>query len=206
MRRAPAAAGFTLVETLIALSVFALIALGGVALLNITVSSQERLDAASDQTRELQRLQAVLRADIGQMVERTSRAQNGSFEAPLQDGGANTLLQFASLGRLEDPEAPKPVLQKVRYWVEGGALYRAVFAHADGAVMPRAMAVLKNVSGAQVAVFSNGRWAAFQAGAGPALPLAVELRIDHQTLGTIKLRFLTPGQGGQQLTEPEALF
>lgn len=198
-------AGFTLVETLIALSIFALIALGGVALLNITITSQERLDVASSQTRELQRLQAVLRADIGQMVERVNRTQTGNFDVPLRAANGDALLQFATLGRLVDPDDPQPTLQKVRYWVQDGALRRSVFSHADGAKAPRPMTVLNDVTNAKVAVFNDRNWAPLKGGAA-AMPRAIELHLNHRTLGQIKLRYLTPQQGEGLLNQQEALF
>ncbi|MEM6683313.1 MAG: type II secretion system minor pseudopilin GspJ [Pseudomonadota bacterium] len=189
--RASHESGFTLVETLIALSAFALIAMGGTALINISLASQEQLERASQQTRALQRLQAVLRADFGQMVERQSRTQAGEYKAGLSLNSADTLIEFAQLGRLRDPAAPRPSLEKVRYFVDGGVLYRARYRYADGAAAARPAALLEDVEAAEALVFSAGAWRAADL-LGP-LPQAVELRLTHRDYGLLQLKYLTPG-------------
>jgi general secretion pathway protein J len=186
--------GFTLVETLIALSIFALIALGGVGLLNITLTSQERLDAAAEGSRTLQRMQAILRADFGQMVERQSRSSDGGWSRQAGQDANGTVLEFARLGRLADPEAPTGQLEKVRYWISGGALLRSAYGHADGAEAGRAITLLPQVTGARVRVFRAGRWARLEAARMTgALPQGVELQLNHERLGEVTVRFVTPG-------------
>ncbi|MEM7569298.1 MAG: type II secretion system minor pseudopilin GspJ [Pseudomonadota bacterium] len=186
------AAGFTLVETLIALSVFALIALGGVALLDITVTSQERLARVGDETRSLQRLQAILRADFGQMVERQSRNEAGALELSAAPQRSDVLLEFASLGRLEDPDDPKPKLQKVRYWLENGSLYRGAFTRADGTGKPRSIALIDQVQAIDIRVFRDNSWVSLAPGASLVpLPQAFELSLAHRIHGPVTLRYLT---------------
>lgn len=185
--------GFTLVETLIALSVFALIALGGVALLNITLTSQERLDKVSDQTRALQRMQAIMRADFGQMVERQSRGEAGALAPVIAPNRSGALLQFARLGKVVDPDAPRPQLEKIRYRVASGTLYRTAYSHADGASEGPEVALLDHVEDARIRVFVDGRWvdASGSTFAG-ALPQAIQLQLTHRIYGQLALRYLTP--------------
>lgn len=186
--------GFTLVETLIALSIFALIALGGVGLLNITLTSQDRLDAAAEDSRTLQRMQAILRADFGQMVERQSRSSDGGWSPQAGQDAKEALLEFARLGRMADPEAPTGQLEKVRYWISSGALLRSAYANADGAEAGRAITVLPQVSSARVRVFRAGRWVRLEgARINGALPQGIELQLIHQRLGEVTMRFVTPG-------------
>lgn len=198
--------GFTLVETLIALSIFALIALGGVGLLNITLTSQERLDAAAQQARTLQRMQAILRADFGQMVERQSRNGEGAWPRQRSQGANDTLLEFARLGRMTDPQAPGGQLETIRYWVSGGALLRSAYSHADGAQAGRAITVLGQVRSAQVRVFRAGRWVPLEGSwINGALPQGVEIALTHQRLGEMSLRFLTPGPARILPRDPQAV-
>lgn len=207
MVRSAHQSGFTLVETLIALSVFALVALGGVALLDVSIRSQERLANASEETRTLQRLQATLRSDFGQMVERQSRNEAGVFETAASPARGRALLEFARIGRLFDPDAPQPKLQKVRYWVDAGTLYRATFTHTDGAQLPPAVALLDGVLSVQVRLFRNGQWFDLAPGASLVpLPKAVGLTVDHAVYGAIELRYLTTAAGQADTFSQTAVF
>ncbi|MEO0412710.1 MAG: type II secretion system minor pseudopilin GspJ [Pseudomonadota bacterium] len=200
-------AGFTLVETLIALSVFALIALGGVALLDVTVTTQERLTRVSDETRALQRMQAILRSDFGQMVERQSRNESGVVEISATPQQRGALLEFARLGRLEDPEAPRPFLEKIRYSFEDGVLYRTSFAHSDGAERARPIALLEGLESVQIQVFSDGRWAQLAAGMRlDPLPRAFALSLRHRVHGLLEMRYLTPSVDDPAATRQATLF
>jgi len=186
-------AGFTLVEILIALSAFALIALGGTALINIALVSQDRLERASEQTRGLQRLQAVLRADFGQMVERQSRGEDGAFMPGLSLNSDDALIEFARLGRLPDPDQPRPTLEKVRYSLSRGTLYRTRFSHTDGSAPNRPAALIEGVLSAKVRVFRRGTWGEADAAADLFLPEAVEVHLRHRDYGDIRLKYLAPG-------------
>ncbi|HRO03442.1 MAG TPA: prepilin-type N-terminal cleavage/methylation domain-containing protein, partial [Terricaulis sp.] len=66
--RAANDSGFTLVEALVSLLVFSLIASGCVAMLMQSVESQRRLGAAHETLRELQTTRALLANDLAQLV------------------------------------------------------------------------------------------------------------------------------------------
>ena len=69
--------GFTLIEVMIALAIFALLAAAGVLVLSQSIDNRFVVKASTDRTAELQRLRATLRADLGQAAPRRVRAANG---------------------------------------------------------------------------------------------------------------------------------
>ena len=82
--------GFTLIEVMIALLIFALLAAAGVLVLSQSIDNRFVVKAATDRTAELQRLRATLRADLGQAAPRRVRAANGQ-PAP-EDGYAGAYI------------------------------------------------------------------------------------------------------------------
>ena len=69
--------GFTLVEMLVALLIFALIGAAGVAVMGSTLTNQERARAKVDRYAELQRARAILKADLSKAASRRTRGEGG---------------------------------------------------------------------------------------------------------------------------------
>src|SRR6185295_20001117 len=69
--------GFTLVEMLIALTIFGMLTAAGVALLTLTVRTQATSERLLDEVGELRRAGALLTADLGQAAPRISRDGDG---------------------------------------------------------------------------------------------------------------------------------
>ncbi len=70
-------AGFTLVEVMAAVMVFALISAISVGLLTAALRSKETSEAVMADLAAVQRIQALLSEDIGQMVMRPVRDEDG---------------------------------------------------------------------------------------------------------------------------------
>jgi general secretion pathway protein J len=80
-------AGFTLVEMLIALAIFGMLTAAGVALLTLTVRTQETSNRLLGEVGELRRLDALLTADFALAAPRLSRDRDGNVR-PAMIGGA----------------------------------------------------------------------------------------------------------------------
>ena len=78
--------GFTLVEMLVALGIFALIAAAGVGVLRSSVDVQSSVDTRLTAVGGIVRLNALLSSDLGQAVDRPSRAPSGERPAFVGDG------------------------------------------------------------------------------------------------------------------------
>jgi len=110
--------GFTLVEMLIALTIFGMLTAAGVALLTLTVRTQATSERLLDQVGELRRAGALLTADLGQAAPRLSRDRDGrprpAFLGAAGDG--ELLLALVRGGSDEEP------LQRVEYRLRDGRL------------------------------------------------------------------------------------
>lgn len=87
-------AGFTLVEALVSLFVFALVAGGCVAMLGQSVQAQSRVGDAQEELRVLQSARALLVADAAQMAPRILRADGNQGRAFVGIGGARPEIRF----------------------------------------------------------------------------------------------------------------
>jgi general secretion pathway protein J len=135
-RASPASAGFTLVETLVALAVTAMLATSGTMLMLQTLQGSEAVDARMASARELIATNGLMRADFSLVTKRASRAADG-FSSPLGFTGAapqgdGELIRFVRAG-WSDPTGPgdRSDLQLVSYRVENGALVRTAWLRPD---------------------------------------------------------------------------
>jgi general secretion pathway protein J len=149
-------AGFTLVELLISLALFALIGMAGVALVESVIGVQEKTRARLDRITEIRRASFLIGLDLDQ-------AEGGGFQ------GDAASLRFRRHGF-----PGRESVATVRYSVHGGALTRQVD---DGPAQP----LLRGVAQGRWRYFETGRgwndqWQAADATAG-GLPAGVALDI-----------------------------
>src|SRR5690606_20895786 len=141
------ARGFTLVEVLVALSVFALLAAGGVAVMGWASASQGATQARMARVGELQRARAMLQADLSQAAPRRTRNAAGIGAVQAFTGSAEPAsgLLFALTRRgWENPEgAPRASLQYVEYRLQDGRLERSARPMLDGAGLDRPQSVIE---------------------------------------------------------------
>ena len=92
-------AGFSLVEVLAAVMVFALISSISVGLLTTSLRAKETSEAVLSDLAAVQRIHALMAEDVGQMVMRTVRDEDGLTDPRL----------FALDVQGADPLAPAPL-------------------------------------------------------------------------------------------------
>lgn len=97
MRRA---AGFSLLELVAVLSIFALVALIGVQVIQSAVRSSDRLTAISDQSGELALALALLRQDLAAALPREFVPWNGATQPALSAAADGFSLTVGGLARL----------------------------------------------------------------------------------------------------------
>jgi general secretion pathway protein J len=134
MSRRPAEAGFTLIELMISLGLFALIAVAGLAMVQGILNVQGRTESKLDRLAELQRTMFVITSDIDQI------AHGRVTGDPLQG------LTFTRSA----PGIGGPPVQ-VHYVAAGGVLVRQT-----AGIMPQRL--LAGVGQAQWRFFDNGSW------------------------------------------------
>lgn len=197
-RRTPAAAGFTLVEMLIALAIFGMIAAASVALLSFSVRAQDMADRQLASLSEIRRAGTLLGADFAQAVPRPWRDETGQPQRSFYGtAGQETRLFVLVRGGWDNPDAlARSSLQRVEYRLQAGRLYRVGFAHVDGGGAASVSSLIDEVQG--VALRYRDRDGTWQEGwdrPDPReLPIAVELILTTARFGTVRQLF-TVGSG-----------
>ena len=190
--------GFTLVEMVVVLGIFALLAAAGVGVLRSSVDVQGSVATHLDGMSGIARLNALLSNDLGQVVDRPSRGPGG--ERPAFVGRENGM-EFVSAGRANLDGAPRSELQRVEWRSAKGALHRTGFAAVDGMDdgLPSSMAGnLRRVAFRYRML--DGRWSSsFASNEQQRLPTAVELTMTPSDGEPIVMVFALPA-GAQTIT------
>jgi general secretion pathway protein J len=148
MSRSIASGGFTLVELLISLLLFALISLAGVGLVETVIGVQDRTELRSDRLAEIQRALFLITADFEQLSA-----------GPLSEGDAVMFTRGSTIGDY-------PVI----YRLAEGSLYR----QAGSAESP----ILGGIEAFNVRYLKSGVWTGDAITKdSPARPKAVELTL-----------------------------
>lgn len=154
-----ARSGFTLVEVLVALMLFALIAAAGAAVLSVSIDNRFDVRSATDRTAALQRTRSLLRADLGQATARRTRDRDGEPQ-PLALAGAtrpgDPVLTVTRAGWSPAGNAGRSSLQRVEYWLVEGRLERRVSPFLDGSRPGPPQQLLSGVTDLTVTFIRDG--------------------------------------------------
>ncbi|MDE0350282.1 MAG: type II secretion system minor pseudopilin GspJ [Gammaproteobacteria bacterium] len=199
----PPAAGFTLVEMLVALGVFAVIGVLSAQILTQMVDINERTRARADRLVDVQRAVEVMRRDIQQLAHRHVRDELGD-PVPALDVNQVGLMRFTRRGWSNPLERRRSELQRVAYVLEGELLHRIFWPVLDrGAdTQPVSQLLLDGVEAMEVsAVDVSGRRHAYWPLAGestddPERELAAfEVRLAVAPYGEIERLWAVPFSG-----------
>lgn len=199
------ARGFTLLEILVAVAVFAVLA--GLAYGGLTSVLDTRNDTAA-RMRRLARIQLAylqMQRDLQQTVPRSIRDELGSPVAALRGGAGNEVLVAATRGGRANPaQLPRRSdLERIAWRLHDHDLERIAWPVLDRAQgdQPAVSKVLTGVDSATMRFLdAAGVWQPtwpppqFQAlPAAAPLPLAVEVRLKLKDWGRIRWVFRLPG-------------
>jgi len=135
MNKIKSAYGFTLLEILIALFIFAIVGVIASSGLRSVLKDQEVSTRKSTQLAQLQLAMIVIERDFMQMVNRPVRAENGDIlPALIANENEQSSLQFTHAGYM-NPQATRTrsTLQRVRYRLSEGRLLRETWPVLDRA-------------------------------------------------------------------------
>lgn len=184
--RSPAGAcGFTLLEMLVALAVFAVIGVMSGQLVQQIAGISERIGSRGEQLVALQRAANLMRRDLQQLAYRPVRDQLGDAGQAVQINQGD-LLEFTRRGWSNPLGAPRSELQRVGYQLDKGALYRLFWPVLDRASdgEPVRQLMLAEVESIEVAAVDakgeeHGYWPLADAGGRALAAVAVRFVLPH---------------------------
>jgi len=195
--------GFTLLELLVALAIFGLLAAMSYGGLQAVLEQQSYTEQAADRLGALQKMYLIMQRDIEQIVPRTVRDEFGDTQQPLVGGDA---LQLTRGGWRNPAGRQRSTLQRVGYAYDDEQLVRYTWSVLDRAQdsEPLQQPLIEDVENMQLRYLDgNDEWQeqwpdavadidADPADTLPALPKSVEVTIEHNTFGTLVSLFQLP--------------
>ena len=115
LRRASSTRGFTLVEVMVAISIFAIVAAGVYRVLSTMVETQNKVVDHSEGLRDLQRALWLISMDMNQMVMRDVRKPNDNRSPALIADDDDYLVQFTRQGLRNPLLLARSDLERVAY-------------------------------------------------------------------------------------------
>jgi general secretion pathway protein J len=184
--------GFTLIEMMIALLIFGMIAASGVSLLNFSVRAQaaatQRLDAVGND----RRLASLLASDLAQSLPRVTRDSTGAQVSAFSGSngvGAAPVLQYVRSGWTNPSGEARASIQRVEIVLVDGRLERRNYPMADGAIAGDPQTLATNVESIRMRYRDKGPWIEAWS-AAVTLPRAVEMTLKRKGEPALLMAFL----------------
>ena len=195
--------GFTLLELLIALVIFSLLAVMAYSGLNQVLIAQQRTEAQAKRLTEVQHTFTLLEHDIEQTVAREIRDAYGDPQPALIGNiYGDYLLELTHTGWRNPANNPRSNLQRVAYSVRDGKLHRYLWYMLDRAQdsVPFDMLLMEDVKEFEFRYMDKGQewhtsWPDDLSSSTPdrSPPRAVEVSITTDDFGKITRRYRVPG-------------
>ena len=193
--------GFTLLELLVALSIFGLLAAMSYSGLRAVLEQQAGTEAEADRLAELQKIYMLMQRDIEQAVDRPVRDEYGDVQPALV--GSDTL-QLTRGGWSNPAARARSSLQRVGYAFDDDQLVRYSWSVLDRAQDSEALRqpLTDGIEQLQLRYLGNNnewrdQWPDPVRGSAPesspsTLPRAVEVTLDHEHYGQLVWLFQMP--------------
>jgi len=192
--------GFTLLEVLVAISIFSVVSLAGFTIFDTVLRGDENSKVRSERQNELQRAFLLMERDFLQIAKRSMRV---SGEAP-----SNSFLQTSDDSFLADEQAiafvrngwtnpglllPRSDMQNVAYRLVDETLERLHFNFVDAVVgeEPRVRPLITQVTSLAFEYYDGSKWQ--KKWSGNTLPLAIAIEVETEDYGLIRRQFLVAG-------------
>ncbi len=191
--------GFTLIEMMIAIAIFALLSLGAYQVLQGVLRSDEVSRDRGDALKQLQRAMVIVERDFQQMNARNNRSDDELTAMPLQAGkfmfdSDDDGIAFTRSGwRNPLSQLPRSSLQRVIYRVKDAHLERLSYVYLDPATgeEPKTKLILENVESMTFEFYHEKKWAETWTNK-TALPDGVKVTLTLKRFGEIQRLFLLP--------------
>ena len=152
-------AGFTLVEVLASLAIFALLSVATMTSFTQSVTIKNQLNQASEDLAQISTFRALVRSDMDALTLRPARDGLGGIERTLLTTDGDALFTFTRLGRSNPVGAKRGQAQRVRYIFRNSQFIRETLAHENPDQLDqwRGRVLLDNVENARITFVSRGQ-------------------------------------------------
>lgn len=189
-------AGFTLLELLVAVAVFAVLSAMAYGGLRNVIDNSQQTSASMQRLQQVQITMLKISRDFTQLAPRNIRDEYGNPSNHIKAGDdADIIIEFSRGGRRNPAELLRSHLQRVAYKIEDNTLYRLHWPHLDRTqeTEPYENALLEDVADASIRFLdADNEWhnewppldATAQVGATVALS-AVEFTLELDDWGEL---------------------
>jgi len=193
--------GFTLLELLVSLTIFALIGVMAYGGLQTVMTQQSRTEEASERLADLQKAYRIMQRDLEQIVDRKIRNEFGDTIDALVGGRGFTGVEFSRAGHPNPAGFLRSDLQRVAYVPDQDVLLRQTWRVLDRAQdsRPDEQVLVEGISRFSMRFLGeNNDWleawppAQGQSATSASLPRVVEVELEFDDLGIINWLFRLP--------------
>lgn len=177
--------GFTFVEMMVALFIFAMLSVAGVIMLRTAVDSDEITADNLGQMAEMQRFVSLMEADLSQALPRTSRNNRGDRMPAFasETGGQEpAFLKFTRGGQSNINGEARSNLERVEYRLTDGNLERWRYRMTDGGAIDQPAVLISKIDMLELRFRDKrGLWSnSWETERLAGLPRAIEIRFEQE--------------------------
>jgi len=189
--------GFTLIEVIIAMSIFAIVSLLAYTGLHSVITTKSHTEGSLERLRELQMTVLSLSGDMQQLIDRNGHDALGGSLLNVSTQDSNYILTFTRSGWRNPANLARSTLQRVAYKLDEDKLIRLYWTHVDRADDEQFVEhmLIENIESLELRFLDDkNQWhtnwptANNLASATPstALPIAVEVTLKMNDWGEIR--------------------
>ncbi len=193
--------GFTLLEVLVAISIFAIVGLSAHQLLRSVIDTQVKVRSSNEAFAEVARALGTIERDVNQIVYRSVRDEYGETRPPLIVGGEDQIaIEFTRTGWNNPLGLPRSEMQRVLYRLNDETLERVFWLVLDRAEdsEPVIQTLASGVRNFSVLLIDGedervDLWPGYEdTGTGPPAPKGLEILLEIGSMGTITRIYSLP--------------
>lgn len=196
------AQGFTLIEVLLALMIFATLSVAATQIFRNVIASDQQTEQIGDALKNMQRTLIIMDSDFRQMLARQYRNGGDESEENLLEFGDDLLdsesqgIRFVRGGWINPQQLfPRGEVVKVGYRIQDEKLERIRWMYPDdsSATEPAVMPLMEGVTSLRFEVKGENGWQ--KDWDDPlAMPKAIRVLMDTERYGQLSRVYLLPGQ------------